>query len=124
MYYSIFFRLVGTNMAKKPAKPKSPTLTLQLPGQRQASGVALRDIVESTKISLRFLEAIEFEEFERLPGGIFSTSYIKQYAAAIGIDPEPLLSLYRLKTGLETSSTSNERSRPDGAGRLGLFPTT
>lgn len=64
------------------------------------SGVSLRQIAESTKISRRFLEAIEAEQFGQLPGGIFDTSYIRQYAAAIGMDPEPALELYREKMGL------------------------
>ncbi len=102
---------------------KSPTLVLELPGVRQSSGVALRQISESTKISLRFLEAIEFEQFELLPGGIFGTSYIRQYAAAIGIDPAPLLQLYKQKMGQETAQPpgrDGDGGKPTSSSRLGF----
>ena len=111
-------------MTDKKARQNSLTLVLELPGQRQASGVALRQIVESTKISLRFLEAIEFEQFHLLPGGIFDISYIRQYSAAIGIDPTPLLQLYRQKMGLEApprQSTEND-DKTGPTPRLGFSP--
>ena len=57
-------------------------------------------IAESTKISTRFLQAIEGERFEQLPGGIFSTSYLRQYAQAIGYDEEALVAFYNQKMNL------------------------
>lgn len=68
---------------------------LDLPGSRRIKGISLEDIALRTKISLRFLRAIEAEEFELLPGGIFNTSYLRQYAAAIGMDESELISYYR-----------------------------
>jgi len=67
---------------------------LNLCGCRQKRGVTLEQIAETTKISMRFLRAIEDEEFEKLPGGIFSTSYLRQYASEIGFDESELLSHY------------------------------
>ena len=65
---------------------------------RKRTGVSLEDIAGVTKISLHFLRAIENEEFEKLSGGIFSTSYLQQYAATIGYDADALLAIYHLKT--------------------------
>ncbi|MGH9667045.1 MAG: helix-turn-helix domain-containing protein, partial [Bryobacteraceae bacterium] len=59
---------------------------------------SLEQIAESTKISIRFLRAIEDEDFEKLPGGIFNTSYLRQYAAAIGFDESDLLAQYHCRT--------------------------
>jgi len=67
---------------------------LNLCGCRQKRGMTLEQIAENTKISMRFLRAIEDEEFEKLPGGIFSTSYLRQYASEIGFDESELLSHY------------------------------
>ncbi|MGJ5820649.1 helix-turn-helix domain-containing protein [Paludibaculum fermentans] len=53
--------------------------------------VRLEDIAEATKISRRFLEAIEMGEYGKLPGGVFTTSYIRQYAAAIGFEADEIL---------------------------------
>ena len=67
---------------------------LNLEQKRKRAGVSLSAIAESTKISSRFLRAIESEEFEKLPGGVFNTSYIRQYAAAIGYAEQDLLAFY------------------------------
>ena len=69
-------------------------LELDLAQCRKRAGVSLEDIVQRTKISSRFLRAIEEEQFDQLPGGIFSTSYLRQYAVAIGYDEEALVAHY------------------------------
>jgi cytoskeletal protein RodZ len=61
---------------------------------RRRKGVSLNQIAETTKISTFFLQAIESEEFGKLPGGVFNRSYIKQYAAAVGISEKDLLDAY------------------------------
>jgi cytoskeletal protein RodZ len=61
---------------------------------RNNRGISLRQIADSTKISVRSLEAIERGEFEKLPGGIYNTSYIRQYAHAIDFDESTLLAAY------------------------------
>jgi cytoskeletal protein RodZ len=70
---------------------------LQLEQRRRKSGVSLETIADSTKISSRFLRAIECEEFEKLPGGVFNTSYIRQYAESIGFPVQDLLAQYKLR---------------------------
>jgi cytoskeletal protein RodZ len=61
---------------------------------RRNRGVSLQQIADSTKISIRMLEAIEQGDFSRLPGGIYNTSYIRQYAKAIDYDEPTLLAFY------------------------------
>ncbi len=72
-------------------------LELDLARFRKRSGVSLQGIAQSTKISSRFLDAIEAERFDQLPGGIFSTSYLRQYAEAIGYDEDALVAFYNQK---------------------------
>jgi cytoskeletal protein RodZ len=43
---------------------------------------------------VRYLEAIEGSQFDQLPGGLFNTSYIRQYARAIDYDEWELLASY------------------------------
>jgi cytoskeletal protein RodZ len=69
----------------------SAACPLDLPRFRKKAGISLEQIADRTKISLRFLRAIEAEEFNKLPGGIFSTSYLRQYAEATGYDESELL---------------------------------
>lgn len=74
------------------------TRKLDLCRTRQQMGKSLEQIAESTKISIRFLRAIEDEDFDKLPGGIFNTSYLRQYAAAIGVEEAKLLAHYNRRT--------------------------
>jgi cytoskeletal protein RodZ len=66
---------------------------------RQSRGISLQQIANATKISLRSLQAIEYGEFKKLPGGIYNTSYIRQYAKAIDFDETELLAYYYSKMG-------------------------
>jgi cytoskeletal protein RodZ len=61
---------------------------------RTEQGISLEAIAASTKLGVRVLEAIEAGDFKRLPGGIYNTNYIKQYARAIGFDEANLLAFY------------------------------
>ena len=72
---------------------------LNLSAIRVNRGLSLHDIAEQTKIGTRYLEAIETERFEWLPGLVYSTSYIRQYAKAIDYDPEAILTLYEEMIG-------------------------
>jgi cytoskeleton protein RodZ len=55
---------------------------------RQSMGLTLDQIAAETRIGTRFLEAIENEQFDRLPGGIFSRGFIRSYAERLKLDPE------------------------------------
>lgn len=61
---------------------------------RRKKGITLEQISDSTKISKTFLRAIESEEFEKLPGGIFDSNYLRQYAAEAGIDESIVMERY------------------------------
>jgi cytoskeletal protein RodZ len=81
---------------------------------RSNRGISLRQIAESTKISMRSLEAIECGEFGKLPGGIYSTSYIRQYARAIDYDEGAILAAYRaVATSQSESAGTGGRSGKD-----------
>jgi len=67
---------------------------LGLASIRHNRGLSLEQISQSTKISKRSLQAIEEGEFKKLPGGIYNTSYIRQYARAIEFDESELLEYY------------------------------
>lgn len=83
---------------------------------RKNRGISLRQISETTKISVRSLEAIERGEFEKLPGGIYNTSYIRQYARAIDYDESALLSYYHKAVG-----ASDAPQQPQGRTGRGFW---
>jgi cytoskeleton protein RodZ len=64
--------------------------------EREMRGVTLEEIFATTKINLRFLEALEAEDFAKLPGGIFTRSFLRAYAGYLGLDAERVLAEYQL----------------------------
>jgi cytoskeleton protein RodZ len=59
--------------------------------QREMRGVSLEEISKSTKIGTRSLKAIEDEDFEKLPGGIFNKGFVRAYARFLGLDEEQIV---------------------------------
>ena len=62
---------------------------------RQQKGISLQTIAAATKLSVSQLEAIEAGDFSKLPGGIYTTNYIRQYARAIDFDEGDLIAFYQ-----------------------------
>lgn len=56
--------------------------------ERELRGVSLREIADGTKISMRFLQALEEDRMDELPGGLFPRAFAKQYALFLGLDVE------------------------------------
>jgi cytoskeleton protein RodZ len=57
-------------------------------------GISLEEIVASTKIGKRLLLALEDEQFDLLPGGIFNKAYVRAYAKCIGMDEDEAVAAY------------------------------
>ena len=85
---------------------------------RRNRGISLAQISQATKISVRLLEAIERGDFRKLPGGIYNTSYIRQYAQAIDYDEATLLDFYHRSAGPAENAPPN---RSGGTGKGGSF---
>lgn len=70
-----------------------------LTSHRIRQGVTLQQIAGTTKISRRYLEAIERGAFKELPGGVYTINYLRQYAQAVGWDESALVAYYRQVSG-------------------------
>lgn len=68
---------------------------LKLKAKREARGISLEEAARLTKIDLKYLEALEKGEFDKLPDPIYVKGYIRTYARELGIDAIPLLRYYR-----------------------------
>lgn len=64
---------------------------VQLKRAREQRGISLRQIATATKISMGALEALERDDFSRLPGGIFSRAFVRAYAIEVGLDPDQMV---------------------------------
>ena len=66
----------------------------QLRLAREERGIPLREICNQTRISVHYLEAIEANDYKRLPGGVFNRSFIKAYARCVGYDEREAIEGY------------------------------
>jgi transcriptional regulator with XRE-family HTH domain len=87
---------------------------------RDSRGVSLRQVANVTRITVRALEAVERNDLLRLPGGIFTRSFVRAYAAEVGLDPEGTLREFLAQCPEEaTAIPTSEPSTIDGMGRDG-----
>lgn len=82
-----------------PSKPFGE----HLKREREMRGVSLEEISAATRIAPRFLAALESEQWELLPGGVFNRGFIRSVARYLGLDEDSLVAEYALET----------RGRPD-----------
>jgi cytoskeleton protein RodZ len=73
--------------------------------EREMRGITLTEISESTKISKRWLQALEEEQFSLLPGGVFNRGFVRAYARFLGISEDAAVADYL--------AASNEKASPE-----------
>ena len=71
----------------------------RLKRERELREVTLEEITAATRIGSRFLEALENEEWSKLPGGVFNRGFVRSIARYLGLDEEALLGEYDLAHG-------------------------
>ena len=72
----------------------------RLKKEREQRGIGLDEIAQSTKIGTRFLHALEEEQFDHLPGGIFNKGFVRAYARHLGLDEEQAIADYLTASGV------------------------
>src|SRR5699024_10715050 len=99
---------------------------------REEKGLSLEDIQQKTKIQNRYLQAIEEDNLDDLPGKFYARAFIKEYALAVGLDPTVLLEGFdeeKIQPQTEDNtpyarmSRSNEPKEAKGASFLSFLPT-
>lgn len=83
--------------------------------ERELREITLREIAEATKINLRYLEALERNDFGRLPGGVFNKGFVRAYAQFIGVDPESMVTAYLEEEQRQSAAEQARRERSRGA---------
>jgi hypothetical protein len=94
---------------------------------RERRGLSLRQIANTTKITVAALDALERNDVSRLPGGIFSRAFVRSFAIEVGLNPEEAIQEFiaqfpndtvtgRLQTrpAEDTGNFLNLRSNPVG----------
>jgi transcriptional regulator with XRE-family HTH domain len=72
--------------------------------EREMRGVSLEEISAATRIGTRFLEAIENDQWDQLPGGVFNRGFIRSIARFLGLDEDSLVAEYALGTNGKTDA--------------------
>ena len=73
----------------------------KLKREREMREVTWEEITSATRIGPRFLEALENEDWEKLPGGVFNRGFVRSIARYLGLDEEALLGEYDLAHGAQ-----------------------
>src|SRR5258708_28116000 len=66
----------------------------RLKRERELREVTIKEIASATRIAAKFLQALENEEWEKLPGGVFGRGFVRSVARYLGLSEENLLSDY------------------------------
>src|ERR1700739_1633427 len=81
----------------------------RLKRERELREVTLEEITVATRIGPRFLEALENEDWEKLPGGVFNRGFVRSVARYLGLDEESLLGEYDLAHGAPVVATAERQ---------------
>lgn len=79
---------------------------------REAKGLSLHDIQESTKIQRRYLEAIERGDLASLPGQFYARAFIKRYSEILGMNSEEFLNRYSHEIPSPAAPQEEEETSP------------
>jgi hypothetical protein len=88
---------------------------------RNRRKIDLSEVEGAIKIRVRFLRAMENEEWDALPGGVYSVGFIRTYASYLGLDGERLADECR-RCIAPAIDEQEARIEPAGLGRMGTAP--
>jgi cytoskeletal protein RodZ len=75
----------------KGGEPEASSFGIWLRRQRELREISLRDVADRTKISLRYLEAMEEDRFDLLPAPVFAKGFLREYARYVGLSPDEVV---------------------------------
>ena len=84
---------------KEPLVGEMELIGARLNQARTMANLALQDIADRAKISLRFLSAIENDDFSALPGRVYIFGFTRAFVRAVGIDEESLVAALEKRCG-------------------------
>jgi len=77
---------------------------------RNAKKLALKDVSNNLRLSIKQIEALENNDFASLPPAMITRGFIRNYARLLELDAEPLLASYRVRIPEATTSTLNVKT--------------
>jgi cytoskeletal protein RodZ len=98
------------------------SLGQELKRAREERGVTLHEIANATHIGVRFLQAIENDSYDVLPGGVFNRAFVRKFAKQVGFDEQQAMKLYEEQ--LEEMGGEPQRRYYTGLDDLDARPTS
>ena len=84
---------------QEPQQPRDAASELasfgeELRREREIRGISLKEIADATKISKRFLDALERNDHRTLPAPVFTRGFVREYARYVGLNAEEMVNRY------------------------------
>ncbi len=108
----------------RPSELGQVTFGSWLRQQREARSVSLREIADASKISLRYLEALETDRFDALPAPVFARGFLREYARVVGLEPDEVVNLFLIAAGSRAEVSTKEAGRGHRQVRAGSSRST
>lgn len=89
------------------------SLSEKLRRERELRGISLKQISEETKIGVRFLEALEENKLELIPGEFYRRSYLRAYARHLGLDEDRAVNAYLYSRGEDREEAETQAPASD-----------
>jgi Helix-turn-helix domain len=90
---------------------------------RTDRGLGLDDIADATKIRVRYLRALEAEDWDALPAPAYARGFLRTYASYLGLDADALVEEFRRTVSDGAPEGPAEERRPSPAAGAGGFPS-
>jgi len=100
----------GEPAEKIPGDVETESFGTWLRRQREGREIDLREIADTSKIGLTYLQAFEDDRFDLLPAPVFAKGFLRQYARYVGLDPEEVVNFYLAASG--NAGTPEEVDEP------------
>lgn len=96
--------------------PPSSSFGEEMRKEREIRSISLKEIADATKISKRYLEAIEKDDYNILPAAVFTRGFVREYARYLGLNPDEAVNRYlHYRQGLEeTGAVPKDTRREPG----------
>ncbi|OQY16481.1 MAG: hypothetical protein B6I32_03315 [Desulfobacterium sp. 4572_20] len=102
---------------KEKEMPEDISLGIFLKKAREERHIELDEVVEATRIRRHNLEAIENEEWSKLPSQVFIKGFLKSYAEFLGLDKETVIHYYLRSQSFEKTTTETIKKTRQPSGR-------
>jgi cytoskeletal protein RodZ len=86
----------------------------RLKRERELREVTMEEITSATRIGPRFLDALENEDWQKLPGGVFNRGFVRAIARYLGLNEEALLGEYDVAYGTQVPPPQEHFEPEDG----------